>query len=241
MADKYPSMSAYMYVGGHPTIITDPDGRDWIQDENGNYVYDKTITKDTQLKEGQRYIGTKSEIQVYSSENQYQYSFNLNEDGTFSDTKGNKWGVGSEYDPEFKSGNKIISQLDKEQSNHAPVMEGYTYVPHADVGNLMSSYQGTQSILAVLGIAVIPNVDKAPVIGSLGFLAWPAYLMTAWTGTCASARDAYFRSMYEAYSVNGGAEGVYYRDSQVYSKDQVTSYREIIYKNGNGRNYFHLY
>ena len=34
MSDKYPSMSAYMYCGGNPVMIVDPDGRDWFESIN---------------------------------------------------------------------------------------------------------------------------------------------------------------------------------------------------------------
>jgi RHS repeat-associated protein len=46
LADKYPSMSAYMYVGGHPTIIVDPNGMDWFKGENGDVKYFEGATGD---------------------------------------------------------------------------------------------------------------------------------------------------------------------------------------------------
>ncbi len=108
---KYPSTSPYMYVGGHPTMVIDPDGRDWIQDKNGNYKYHEGITKDTKLQKGEKYLGKSSKIDVNDSEGNYSHSYNLNEDGSFSDTRGNHYEAGSgEFDPEFKSGHKIISE-----------------------------------------------------------------------------------------------------------------------------------
>jgi RHS repeat-associated protein len=231
MSDKYPSMSAYMYVGGHPTIITDPDGRDWIQDENGNYVYDKTITKDTKLKEGQTYLGASYEIEVVNSSGKYQYSYNLNEDGTFSDTKGNKWGIGSEYDPEFKSGNKIISQAKKEQPERSTQTEdafaGYTYVPHNEVGKIMSTTLGKQSLVATLGLGGLALA--AP------YLSVPIFFIAAQQGVASEYRSDYYAKMYQNYSIYGESQGVYYRDRTIFSKDQVNTYRDIIYKNGKGK------
>ena len=46
LSDKYPSMSPYMYVGGHPTMVTDPDGRDWFKDKDGKVEYHDGITGD---------------------------------------------------------------------------------------------------------------------------------------------------------------------------------------------------
>jgi RHS repeat-associated protein len=110
MAVRYPNISDYMYVGGHPTMITDHDGRDWIQDEGGNYVYDKNITSKTKLKDGQRYLGKSAKINVRDSDGKVAYHYNLNEDGSFNDSRGNHYESGSgTFDPNFKSGNLIKS------------------------------------------------------------------------------------------------------------------------------------
>ena len=37
MSDKYPSTSAYMYCGGNPVILIDPNGMDWV-DIEGNEI-----------------------------------------------------------------------------------------------------------------------------------------------------------------------------------------------------------
>jgi RHS repeat-associated protein len=46
LADKYPSMSAYMYVAGNPVMLVDPDGRDWFQNElTGDVYYNSDMRK----------------------------------------------------------------------------------------------------------------------------------------------------------------------------------------------------
>ncbi len=108
MAHKYPSMSPYMYVGGHPTMVIDPNGMDWIQDKNGNYKHDKDINKDTKLGEGEKYLGKSKEIKVNDSEGNYSHSYNLNEGGSVSDTRGNSYEAGhGQINPGFVSGHTI--------------------------------------------------------------------------------------------------------------------------------------
>jgi RHS repeat-associated protein len=228
MADKYPSMSAYMYVGGHPTIITDPDGRDWIQDENGNYVYDKTITKDTQLKEGQTYLGASYEIEVVNSSGKYQYSYNLNEDGTFSDTKGNEWGIGSEYDPGFKSGNKIINK-ESQTTYHSSfgldlMKQGYTYVDHKEVATYMRSDLSTKSFLYGGLVATVSYLTTSA--------GGPSLLFGVSLGALSEVRSNQYFRYYEHYSVNGDQEGIYYKDRFIISGDRINVFRDIVYKNG---------
>jgi len=64
MSDKYPEYSPYMYVGGNPVMITDPNGMDWfVDEETGNIYYNSRIGKDNmdQLKgtagEGYTWLG----------------------------------------------------------------------------------------------------------------------------------------------------------------------------------------
>ncbi len=45
-ADKYPSMSAYMYTAGNPVMLVDPDGRDWFENElTGDVYYNSDMRK----------------------------------------------------------------------------------------------------------------------------------------------------------------------------------------------------
>jgi RHS repeat-associated protein len=134
LSDKYPSTSPFMYVGGNPVMITDPDGMDWIKTKAGNYKYDKNITKDSKLNDGETYLGKTKEIRVNDKDGNYQYSYNLNEDGSFSDTRGNSWdNTTNEYDPGFKSGAKI-------QSNSLPSVFDYK-------NNEVISHNGNDYIL----------------------------------------------------------------------------------------------
>ncbi len=65
LADKYPSLSSYVYCANNPVILVDPDGRDiWEIDESGNIlkhtVTDKfdqfrVIDANGEVKEGKKY------------------------------------------------------------------------------------------------------------------------------------------------------------------------------------------
>ncbi|MBN2729992.1 MAG: hypothetical protein JXR53_12275 [Bacteroidales bacterium] len=56
MADKYPSMSPYMYVGGNPVMITDPNGMDWfVDEETGDVHYNSRLGKDDAAQVGKNY------------------------------------------------------------------------------------------------------------------------------------------------------------------------------------------
>ena len=58
MADKYPSMSAYMYCAGNPVMLVDPDGRDWVQGDGTEKYWDENITSRKQAKQsGLKYYG----------------------------------------------------------------------------------------------------------------------------------------------------------------------------------------
>jgi hypothetical protein len=97
-----------MYVGGHPAMVTDdPTGMDWNQDKDGNYKHDKDVNKDTKLGEGEKYLGKTHKINVNKGKKK-EYHYTLNEDGSFTDSRGKEYEAGSgEFDPGFKSGHKI--------------------------------------------------------------------------------------------------------------------------------------
>jgi RHS repeat-associated protein len=45
MAEKYPDLSPYNFVGANPVVRNDPDGADWFKDENGTVVWSKARGK----------------------------------------------------------------------------------------------------------------------------------------------------------------------------------------------------
>jgi len=144
---KYPSTSTYMYVGGHPTTIIDLKGMDWYQDKDGNYNYDKNVTKNTKLGKGEIYLGKTAKIDVNGSDGKYSYSYNLNEDGSFSDTKGNSYEANvGEFDPDFESGHTINNNTNKYPSF------GGTMFYKEDGSFLYASGKGEDNI-----IYTIPN------------------------------------------------------------------------------------
>lgn len=63
MADKYPSISPYVYCAWNPVKLVDSDGNeaidndDWYKDEEGRLKWDPSVTKETTLKEDEEYLG----------------------------------------------------------------------------------------------------------------------------------------------------------------------------------------
>jgi len=46
-----------MYCANNPVVLIDPNGMDWVEDKNGNIIWDKKYTVDN-VPEGFKYIGT---------------------------------------------------------------------------------------------------------------------------------------------------------------------------------------
>lgn len=59
LAEKYSSMSPYLYCGGNPVNRIDPDGRDWYQNNETKYY---TWYKGNEPREGYTHIGSKGSV-----------------------------------------------------------------------------------------------------------------------------------------------------------------------------------
>jgi RHS repeat-associated protein len=202
MAHKYPSMSAYMYVGGHVINIIDPDGRDWIRDENGNYVYDKNVTKNTKLRDGQIYLGVTGVINVVNSEGASLYKYQLNADGSFTDSRGLNHQSGSgTFNPNFKSGHKIMSPTITERT--AKVFSDFS------VGYLADNKSTAQLTPIIAGEKSANDYLAAALIGYLGMKEPVVSIFTIGITTIAGLQIEMSKSNSEAYAKQGKGKGMY--------------------------------
>ncbi len=82
LADKYPSMSGYMYVGGHPLVVTDPNGMDWYIDGDGVLLFDENVRSQADL-DSKKINGSYLFAEGFDSrENFSGKNVKLNADGT---------------------------------------------------------------------------------------------------------------------------------------------------------------
>lgn len=61
LAERHPEMSPYVYTANNPVRFIDPDGRDWVEDKNGNVTWRKDVNAENYssvLKSGEIYRGT---------------------------------------------------------------------------------------------------------------------------------------------------------------------------------------
>ena len=57
VAEKYPSVGAYVYCVDNPIKLIDPNGKDWYHDKDGTMQYSPTVHSSKDLGSGQRYVG----------------------------------------------------------------------------------------------------------------------------------------------------------------------------------------
>ena len=57
VAEKYPSVGAYVYCVDNPIKLIDPNGKDWYHDKDGTMQYSPTVHSAKDLGNGQRYVG----------------------------------------------------------------------------------------------------------------------------------------------------------------------------------------
>ncbi len=57
LAEKYYSVSPYVYCGNNPINAIDPDGRDWIKDRYGAYLFDPFASDQQSTRDGWTYVG----------------------------------------------------------------------------------------------------------------------------------------------------------------------------------------
>ena len=57
LAEKYPSVGAYVYCVNNPIKLIDPNGKDRYHDKDGTMQYSPTVHSAKDLGSGQRYVG----------------------------------------------------------------------------------------------------------------------------------------------------------------------------------------
>jgi RHS repeat-associated protein len=106
LADKYPSMSPYIYCAGNPVILVDPNGMDWfLNEETGQIQYQKDLRKNDAESLGENwawlgknemfgespdklyndFTGVESQSEEYTS-----FGFNAEDSEKFMDERGYK-------------------------------------------------------------------------------------------------------------------------------------------------------
>ena len=107
LADKYPGNTPYLYCGGNPIMLVDPDGRDWYEAEDGSAVLWKNSNDASISIDGATYnnIGENYNHIVGNT----TYGYHQNELASIT--------------TDVMSGDNYISQFSKEDWNGTPAMK----------------------------------------------------------------------------------------------------------------------
>jgi RHS repeat-associated protein len=136
LAEKYYSISPYVYCGNIPVNRIDPTGLDWYTDHDGTYQYDPNLTKKNQseiLKEGQAYVGAthkfKDEngkvIENYRKDGSIMYS---NESSGYKRVWNNSQKTGNEEMAVMtEKGVLVLPSYDNNSTTATPEQYGYSW------------------------------------------------------------------------------------------------------------------
>jgi RHS repeat-associated protein len=131
LADKYPSMSAYMYVAGNPVMLVDPDGRDWFQNElTGDVYYNSDMRKGQEgtgamTGEGWQHLGKNG--MFMKDENDFQNSDHF---VLFRNGAGLAEGeTGPKYNNNTDGTSSLEASFKGDNAKKFMAINGYSYVP----------------------------------------------------------------------------------------------------------------
>lgn len=136
LSEKFESFSPYAYVGNSPIIRRDPDGMDWYTGADGNVHFNSELTEGNAsdiLKDGQSYYGNGAYIDV-DHDNDKISTYFLNEDGSVSDSNGDKFDSGStisiQGDHQINVYDDKPSIYEHKNGEEISSVDGHNYVLH---------------------------------------------------------------------------------------------------------------